>query len=217
MLHTELLELLHQGLLGMGQSLNQRIESQLIFHIELVAQWNKILRLSSVCDTDTMVPRHLLDSLSILPYIKGRTILDVGTGAGFPGLPLALAMPHHHFCLLDSNPKKIQFLQKVRKGILLRNARLVYRRIEEFRVDPLFDSVISRSFGTLNELANVSQPLLKPGGQILAMKGVYPLTEIQNINPVFKVIAIHPLTVPQLPVERHVVELCYQPEMVSSL
>jgi len=213
MFRTELLDLLHRGLAEMGQPLDCQKESQLIRYIELISQWNRVFNLSSIRDTDTMVARHLLDSLSILPYIKGRTIIDVGTGAGLPGIPLSIAMPDHHFCLLDNNRKKIQFLEKVSQQMSLRNVHIVNRKVEEFHVEPLFESVISRSFSTLGDFLALSKHLVKPGGQILAMKGVYPLTELQELNPVFKVIDIHPLKVPKLSAERHVVELMYQPEM----
>src|SRR5438874_1150065 len=96
MLRVELLELLHRGLVQMDLSLDRQIESQLIRYIELVSQWNRVFRLSSIHDLDAMITRHLLDSLSIMPYIKGKTIIDVGTGAGLPGIPLSIAMPDRH-------------------------------------------------------------------------------------------------------------------------
>ncbi len=211
MSRTELLELLHRGLAEMDQPLDSQIESKLIRYIELVSQWNKIYRLSSIHDLDTMVTRHLLDSLTILSHIKGRTIIDVGTGAGLPGIALSIAMPDRHFCLLDNNRKKIQFLEKISKEMSLRNVHIVNRAVEEFHVEPLFESVISRSFSTLGEFLALSKHLVQPGGQILAMKGVYPLTELQDLNPDFEVMAVHPLKVPELSAERHVVELRYQP------
>ncbi len=216
MLRAELSELLHNGLVEMGQTLDPQIESRLIRYIELIAQCNKAFRLTSIRDLDTMVVRHLLDSLSILPYIKGCTIIDVGTGAGVPGIPLAIAMPDHHFCLLDNNQKKIQFLEKACPQLSLRNIRVIGRAVENFHVQPLYETVISRAFNTLGEFLALSKHLVKPGGQILAMKGVYPLTELQNLNTDFKVIKVYPLKVPELSAERHLVELIYQPEMTSA-
>ncbi len=213
MLRAELLELLHRGLIEMGQPLDRPSELQLIRYIELVSQWNKVFRLSSIHDLDAMVTRHLLDSLSILPYIKGHTIIDIGTGAGLPGIPLSIAMPDRHFCLLDSNPKKIQFLEKVIQQMSLRNVHIAHRSVEEFHVEPLFESVISRSFNTLGDFLKLSEHLVKPNGQILAMKGVYPLTELQDLKANFKLVEVHPLKIPALSAERHVVELSYQPEM----
>lgn len=216
MFRVELLELLHRGLVGMGQSLDRQTESQLIRYIELISQWNKVFRLSSIYDLDAMVTRHLLDSLAVLPYVKGRTIVDVGTGAGLPGIPLAITMPDRHFCLIDTNRKKIQFLEKVCQQLSLRNVHIVNRAVEEFHVEPLFETVISRSFNTLNEFLTLSQHLVKPEGQTLAMKGVYPLTELQDLNPHFKLIEVHPLNIPALSAERHLVELTYQPVTTPS-
>jgi 16S rRNA (guanine527-N7)-methyltransferase len=216
MLQNELLEMLHQGLIEMGHPLDHRTESQLIRYISLIVQWNRVYNLTSIRDSDTMITRHLLDSLSILPYIEGNTILDVGTGAGLPGIPLAIAMPNCQFVLLDSNQKKIKFLQQICYQMRLRNVRIMHKRVEEYHTDPLFDSVISRAFNTLRDFVNLSQHLVKPGGQFLAMKGVYPLTELQEVTAPFKLIEVYPLKIPKLDAERHVVCLSYEPELTSS-
>ncbi len=210
MSRNELLEILHQGLIEMDHPLDRQTEVQLIQYIDLIAQWNRVYNLSSIRDVDTMVTRHLLDSLSISKYIKGKTILDVGTGAGLPGIPLAIAMPDRQFVLLDSNQKKMRFLQQTCYQMRLRNVRVVNQRVEEFKVDPLFDSVISRAFSTLRDFITQSQHLVKPNGQMLAMKGVYPLTELQEVAAPFKLVEVYPLKVPQLNAERHLVELSYQ-------
>ncbi len=211
MSRNELLEMLHQGLIEMDQPLDRQTEVQLIQYIDLIAQWNRVYNLSSIRDVDTMVTRHLLDSLSIRQYIKGQTILDVGTGAGLPGIPLAIAMPDRQFVLLDSNQKKMRFLQQTCYQMRLRNVRVVNQRVEEYKAEPLFDSVISRAFSTLRDFITQSQHLVKPHGQMLAMKGVYPLTELQEVAVPFKLIEVYPLKVPQLNAERHLVELSYQP------
>jgi 16S rRNA (guanine527-N7)-methyltransferase len=215
MSRIELFEQLHQGLIEMNQPLDRQMEAQLIRYIELIAQWNRVFNLTAIRDLDTMVTRHLLDSLSILPHLKGKLILDVGTGAGLPGIPLAIVIPDRQFVLLDSNQKKTRFLQQTCYQMRLRNVRVVHQRVEEYQADPLFDSVVSRAFSTLRDFLTLSQHLVKPGGQVLAMKGVYPLTELQEVTPPFKVVDVYPLKVPKLDAERHVVELKYQPETVN--
>jgi 16S rRNA (guanine527-N7)-methyltransferase len=215
MVRTELLEMLHQGLSEMGQSLSTQTEGKLIRYIELIGQWNTVYKLTSIRDLDTMVTRHLLDSLSIRDFIKGQTILDVGTGAGLPGIPLAIAMPDHQFVLLDSNQKKTRFLQQTCYQMRLQNVRVVNHRAEEYHANPLFDSVISRAFSTLTDFLTQSRHLVKPSGQILAMKGIYPFTELQEVPTHFKLVEVKPLKVSQLDAERHVVNLIYQPETTA--
>lgn len=213
MSRTELFELLHQGLIKMNQPLDRHLEAQLIRYIELIGQWNRVFNLTAIRDLDTMVTRHLLDSLTILPYIKGKTVLDVGTGAGLPGIPLAIVMPEHQFVLLDSNQKKTRFLQQTCYQMRLKNVRVVHERVEDYQPEQLFDVIVSRAFSTLREFLVMSQHLAKPGAQLLAMKGVYPLTELQEVSKPFKVTNTHQLSVPNLDAERHVVDLTYEPEV----
>ncbi|MDX2164147.1 MAG: 16S rRNA (guanine(527)-N(7))-methyltransferase RsmG [Gammaproteobacteria bacterium] len=215
MSRIELFELLHQGLVELNDVPDKGTEIQLIRYIELIAQWNRVFNLTAIRDLDAMVVRHLLDSLTIKPFIKGKTVLDVGTGAGLPGIPLAIMMPDKQFVLLDSNQKKTRFLQQTVYQLRLKNVRVVHQRVEEYKVDQLFDTVISRAFSTLREYLQLSKHLVRAGGQILAMKGVYPLTELQEVNAPFKVVNTHPLKVPKLDAERHVVDLTYEPETVA--
>jgi 16S rRNA (guanine527-N7)-methyltransferase len=211
MSRTELFELLHQGLVKMNLPLDRHVEAQLIRYIELIGQWNRVFSLTAIRDLDTMIVRHLLDSLSILPFIKGHKIVDVGTGAGLPGIPLAIVMPDHFFVLVDSNQKKTRFLQQTCYQMRLKNIRIVHERIENYQPEQLFDCVVSRAFSTLREFLVLSEHLAKPGTQFLAMKGVYPLTELQEVSESFNVKGAHPLHVPNLDAERHVVDLIYQP------
>ncbi len=213
MLRNDLLNMLHQGLAEMDQSLDRQTESRLIHYIELIAQWNRMYNLSSIRDIDTMVTRHLLDSLSILSHIEGKTVLDVGTGAGLPGIPLAIAMPGLQFVLLDTNQKKTKFLQQVRYQMRLDNVRVIQERVEQYQASSLFDSVISRGFSTLREFLTLSQHLIKPGGQLLAMKGVFPLTELQEVTHPFNLVEVKQLKIPKLDAERHFVHFRYLPEM----
>jgi 16S rRNA (guanine527-N7)-methyltransferase len=215
MSRIELFELLHQGLVELNDVPDKGTEAQLIRYIELIAQWNRVFNLTAIRDLDAMVTRHLLDSLTIKPFIKGKNVLDVGTGAGLPGIPLAIVMPERQFVLLDSNQKKTRFLQQTVYQLRLKNVRVVHQRVEEYKTEQLFDTVVSRAFSTLREYLQFSKHLVKAGGQILAMKGVYPLTELQEIGAPFKVVNTHPLKVPKLDAERHVVDLTYEPETAT--
>ncbi len=139
--------------------------------------------------------------------------MDVGSGAGLPGIPLAIAMPDHKFVVLDSNEKKSKFLKQVCYQMRLNNVRVVQQRVENYEADLKFDVIISRAFGTLRDFLTQTQHLIKLDGQFLAMKGVYPLTELQEIKAPFNIIETTPLNVPKLDAERHVVNLRYHPEM----
>ncbi len=214
MTRFEISDLLHQGLMGMDidSEISEQAESQLIHYIELIAQWNRVYNLSSIRDLDTMVTRHLLDSLSILLHIEGKTILDVGTGAGLPGIPLEIAMPDRQFVVLDSNQKKTKFLQLICQQMCLNNVRVVHQRVEDYLVTPLFDTVISRAFGTIRDFLSLSKHLVKPSGHMIAMKGVYPLTELQEVCAQFRLVDTESLEIPGLNAERHIVEFIYLPE-----
>lgn len=209
---ADLFKILHQGLAELGQPYSRDIEIQLIRYIELIHQNNRVYNLTSIRDLDTMISRHLLDSLSIAPYIKHQTILDVGTGAGLPGIPLSIALPNCKFVLLDNNPKKIRFLQQLIHQMPLKNVQVVQNGIEFYRPekDKLFPAVVCRSFGIFPDFLEQIRPVLASSAQVLAMKGVYPQTEIEQIKAPFELVKVHPLKVPFLNAERHVVEVEYR-------
>ncbi len=212
MSQNDLLGILHQGLIEMFMPLDRQIEEQLIRYIMLINKYNKTLKLTNFRNMDAMIKRLLLDSLSIQSYIKGKTILDVGTGGGLPGIPLAIVMPDRQFALLDSDLGKVRFLRKTCHQLHLNNARIVLSPVEKYKTSYLFDAIVSRAFGTLHDCMNKSKHLLKPGGQMLIMKGVYPLTELENVPKFFKLVNVHPQKIPHFEDERHLVELCYQPD-----
>ena len=215
MSRIELIEQLGQGLTDLNITRDRAAEAQLIRYIELISQWNRVFNLTAIRDLDAMVTRHILDSLTLKLFIEGQTVLDVGTGAGLPGIPLSIMMPDVQFVLLDSNQKKTRFLQQTVYQLRLKNVRVVHQRVEEFRTDSLFEVILSRAFSTLREYLYFSKHLIKPHGQILAMKGVYPLTELQEVTAPFKVINTHQVIVPGLDAERHVVDIMYDSDAAS--
>lgn len=174
----------------------------LLRYRDLIATWNRVYSLTAVRDIDEMIPRHLLDSLAIAPYVKGERILDVGAGAGLPGIPLALTLPQWQFVLLDSNGKKTRFLIHVKSELSLTNVEVVQARVEQYQPEQLFDTIVTRAFGSLDAMIEKTKRLCRPGGCLLAMKGQYPQDELAAISERFEV---YPITVPALDAQRHLV------------
>jgi 16S rRNA (guanine527-N7)-methyltransferase len=158
-----------------------------------------------------MVVRHVLDSLSIWPWIRGSRVLDVGSGAGLPGIPLAITRPECAFCLLDSNGKRTRFLIQATAELHLANIEVVRIRVEDYRPYPLFDCVVSRAFATLAELLANAGRLCAPQGRLLAMKGVFPDDELARLPSDYVLIGVYPLHIPGLDAERHLVHLAPAP------
>ncbi|MDX1251644.1 MAG: 16S rRNA (guanine(527)-N(7))-methyltransferase RsmG [Gammaproteobacteria bacterium] len=196
---------LAEGLQQMGLHLPDETQARMLAYIALLAKWNRAYNLTAVRDPMQMVTRHLLDSLAVLPYIKGSRVLDVGTGAGLPGIPLALALPEWRFVLLDSNRKKTRFLIQVVAELGLKNVTVETCRVEEYHPAQLFDTVISRAFAELSEMLGAAGRLCRPAGVMLAMKGEYPVAELAAMSPGFKVTEVHALHVPGLDAARHLV------------
>ena len=172
-----------------------------------LTKWNKAYNLTAVRDPQQMVVRHIFDSLVAGPMLRGTRILDAGTGAGLPGIPLALCYSDKQFALLDSNGKKIRFVQHVAGELGLHNVQPVQARIESYEPDHKFDSVISRAFTSLREFADNSGRLIAPHGCLLAMKGKLPDQEIRELPSEWRASEIRELQVPGLDEERHVVVL----------
>jgi len=198
-------EVLIKGLAQLDLVLEDVAQQQLLDYLALLQKWNKIHNLISRKESDNLVVRHLLDSLVVLPYINGSRVVDVGSGAGLPGIPLAIANPQCHFTLLDCNSKKARFRNQAVIELGLKNVTVVDARAEEFRPEQGFDSVISRAFATIADMLTVAGHLATPGGKFLALKGVYPEQELAELPQGYRLEVVHPLAVPLLGAERHLV------------
>ncbi|MGB5062501.1 MAG: 16S rRNA (guanine(527)-N(7))-methyltransferase RsmG [Candidatus Competibacter sp.] len=184
---------------------------RLAVFLGLLERWNHAYNLTAVRDQKAMVVRHVLDSLSILPWLEGPQVLDVGSGAGLPGIPLAIARPDCEFVLLDSNGKRTRFMNQAAAELKLANVSVVRSRIGDYRPATLMNSVVSRAFATLAEMVAEAGRLCAPEGRLLAMKGVFPDDELARLPPGYRVVGIYPLRVPDLEAERHLVHLAPVP------
>lgn len=201
---------LAQGLQALGLDLPAGAREKLVRFVLLLEKWNRVYNLSAVRDPLEMIPRHLLDSLSILPYVRGPRVLDIGTGAGLPGIPLAVALPQYDFTLLDSNGKKVRFVTQAVHELALGNVHPVQGRIEDFEPGEKFDTLIARAFAPIPDMLARAARLLAPSGRVLAMKGVYPHKELVQLDARWRVEA-KALTVPGLAAARHVLILQPRP------
>jgi len=200
---------LSSGLNQLGLNCSLAVQAQLRDYVHLIVKWNRVYNLTSVRDPAEMVTRHLLDSLAIQPYLQGLRVLDVGCGAGLPGLPLAIVnkevCPEREFVLLDSNSKKTRFVQQVIAELGLTNVQVVHERAENFCPTILFDVVVSRAFASVVEMLKNSGQHCATDGVLLAMKGADPNAELREIPTDFDVDAVHRLKVPGLEGQRHLV------------
>lgn len=182
----------------------------LLAYLALLVRWNRAYNLTAIRDPHDMVARHLLDSLVLHPFVAGLAarngrLADLGTGAGLPGIPLALVHPRLQVTLVESSGKKARFLREAVRTLGLANVRVAQSRIEALDEPGTFDAITARALATLPLLVTLGGHLLKPGGTLLAMKGVRPLDEIAALPAGWRVQHIHPLVVPGLEAERHLV------------
>lgn len=191
-------------------SLTDQQKQQLVGYVELLHKWNKAYNLTSVRDPQQMLVRHILDSVVVEPHLQGERFIDVGTGPGLPGIPLAIVRPQSHFTLLDSLGKRVRFLRQVQHELALTNVTPVQSRVEEYPSEPPFDGVISRAFASLEDMLTWCHHLPGPEGRFYALKGVRPDDEIAALPAGFKVEKIQPLQVPELDGERHLVVITRQ-------
>lgn len=164
-----------------------KLKDALSSYLLLLDKWNAAYNLTAIRDIDSMVSKHILDSLAVMPFLNGKRILDVGTGAGLPGIPLAIANPETQFVLLDSNGKKTRFLNEVKRQLQLKNLEIVQFRADNYHPALGFDTVISRAFSSLEQMIHWTAHLIQPQGRWLAMKGRYPDTELQEIIQPYRV------------------------------
>jgi 16S rRNA (guanine527-N7)-methyltransferase len=185
--------------------------AKLLRLLDELAKWNATYNLTAITKREEMITHHLLDSLSVNGDLSGETVADVGTGAGFPGLPLAILNPTRKFTLIDSNNKKVRFVAHAARALGLDNVDAVHARAEAPRTGKPFDTVIARAFAALPELLQKIEPLCGPETRVLAMKGKRPDDEIAAVPAHWRVIETRPLVVPGLNEERHLVTLRKQP------
>ena len=198
-----------RGAQALGVELSEGQQQQLLAYLALLIKWNKAYNLTAVRDPDEMVSRHLLDSLSVVSFVaeSGQTWLDVGSGGGMPGVPLAIMFPDRSFTLLDSNGKKTRFLTQVKLELKLANLEVVRSRVEQFQPAEAFDGITSRAFSSLEDFASWTRHLGNTQTRWLAMKGVQPDDELQRLPADFRLDACHVLKVPGCQGQRHLLIL----------
>src|SRR5688500_16264394 len=192
------------GLAALG--FDTALATPLLAYLALLDRWNRTYNLTAIRDPRDMVAKHLLDSLAMQPYVRDvATLADLGTGPGLPGIPLAIAVPSLQVTLVESNGKKARFLREAVRTLGLDNARVAESRAEALDQPAAYDALTARALDVLAGIIDVGGHLLKPGGRLLAMKGVRPEDEIALLPAGWTVEAVHPLTVPGLVGERHLV------------
>ena len=207
-LPADLAPLLRAGLVDL--QLDPALETPLLDYLSLLLRWNRTYNLTAVREPREMVTKHLLDSLAMHPYVDGLAraggaLADLGTGAGLPGIPLAIAKPGLRVTLVESAGKKARFMREAVRQLKLADVQVAESRIEALDMPGAFDAITARALATLPLLVEWGGPLLKPDGRLLAMKGVEPAEEIAALPEGWAVEAVHPLRVPGLPAQRHLV------------
>lgn len=193
-----------RGTHAMGITLNDAQQELLLDYVDVLFKWNNAYNLTAVREKTQMISRHILDSLSIVNFINGKNILDVGSGAGLPGIVLAIYFPDKHITLVDSNGKKTRFLQTVKQTLTLDNITVIQTRVENMGAPMHFDCITSRAFAEFGKMIHLTAHLLEPKGQMVAMKGQVLPEELSAIDKHYKV-HVHPVMVPACDAARHVV------------
>ena len=210
-------EQLSAGLTQQSVKISQEQQQKLIQFVDLLSKWNKVVNLTSIRDKKEMITLHILDSLVVLPFLSEadtkeeaasiKTILDVGTGGGIPGIPLAICLPDIDFVLLDARGKKIRFIQTVIAQLGLKNVTAVHSRVEDY--SGVFDRIISRAFASLEDMLNYCQHLCRRDGRFLAMKGQILEEEFAQLPEGFRIDGINELKVAGLNAQRHLIQITF--------
>lgn len=186
----------------LGLNLPPSAKKAILSYIDLLLKWNRAYNLIGTDDSEVILKEHIMDSLAIMPYIKGQRIIDVGTGAGFPGIPLALAFPEKQFVLLDSVGKKTRFLTQVVAELQLTNVTVAQERVEKYSPAQCFDHIVARAFGTIDDIIAKTRHLCCSTGSWLLMKGLYPAEELESLQAK---VTSHKIQIPGLKKERHLI------------
>ena len=199
---------LELGIKTLGLSCSSQQIEQLLAYLEMLQRWNKAYNLTAIREPIQMVRLHLLDSLAIHPYVQGvKYIIDVGTGPGLPGIPLAILNPDINFTLLDSNGKKTRFLFQAINDLSLANTKEINHRVEKYQPEQSFDIVLSRAFSSISDMLTQCDHLVSDSGCFLAMKGKKPDSELSQITKDYKVVDLSHINVPQVDSERHLIKI----------
>jgi len=198
-------ELLTTALLNNNHSLTNVARDKLTRYLELLLTWNRAFNLTSITEPTEMVDLHIMDSLAVAPFLQGQRALDVGSGAGLPGIPLAIVYPDMEWTLLDKNGKKTRFLTQVIAELDLKNIQVAHHRCEDFKPANCFTSILSRAFGTLALFVETTEHLLCPNGIFIAMKGKYPQEELTELPSRFVTQHVTRLEIKGIMAERHIV------------
>ena len=203
---------LAQGIAEAGLPIDEQKQQQLLAYLTLMQKWNKVHNLTAVRGADEMVTLHLLDSLVVLPFIDGKALLDVGSGAGLPGIPLAICLPDLKVTVIDSNNKKVSFMRQAKAELSIDNLEVLGGRVEDIVSNRKFDMVISRAFSDLDLFISLTHQLCDVQGKWLAMKGVYPEAELVELEKKTGITAskVEALKVPGLAAQRHLVFLPFK-------
>lgn len=190
---------------SLGVEVDDDSQRALMAYLALLKRWNRVYNLTAVKGDANIMNRHLLDSLSVVPYLHGNRIIDIGSGAGLPGIPVALVCRHLNITLLDSNAKRCRFLRQAQAELKLKNVSIVQQPVQEYEPDEKFDSLLSRAFSSLQDFVVSASHLLAEDGRLIAMKGLWPGNESIELPELFEIESVVKLVIPGLPEQRHLV------------